>query len=335
MAQGVFYQQADGKLIDVNNAALEMFGLTREQFLGQTSDTPDWQVLCDDDSVMPGHECPSMMALRSGNPVKNVRAGVFNPYKNGYIWVSINAIPQFMPGETKPFQVFVTLHDFTKRKHIEEQLKSSLQEKEVLLRELHHRTKNNMYVISAMLALQAGSIKDQQTQKIFRDVQNRIQAMALTHQKLYQSKNLSSIDLAEYIRDLSRWLMQSYKVGANQITLNFDLEPTAILIDTAVPCGLVINELMANALEHAFPDHRPGEITIKLNRNDGKEITLEVKDSGVGLPVDFDISSPSTFGLQMVKNIIEHQLQGRFTIKPANGVNWQINFFDNLYDERV
>jgi two-component sensor histidine kinase len=305
-----------------------MFGLSREEFLSRSPHHPAWQAIYEDGSPMPAAEHPSVAALRSGKPITNVRAGVFNPRTNDYTWVNINAIPQFLPGESRPFQVFVTLHDFTGRKHIEEQLEASLKEKEVLLKELHHRTKNNMYVISAMLALQAGNTKDQQAQKVF-------QAMALTHQKLNQTKNLSSIDLADYIQDLARWLVQSYRVGANQISLNFELEPISILIDTAVPCGLILNELIANALEHAFPDQRPGQITIRLYRNQATEITLEVQDNGIGLPPDFNFSSPASFGLQVVKNIAGHQLQGRLTLEHGPGAKWRVSFKDNLYQTTV
>ncbi len=125
MAQGAFYQRADGALTDVNMAALNMFGLTRDQFLGRTSLDPDWKVITEDGSDFSGEQHPSMLALKSGEPIRNVIAGVYNPKKEKYLWISINAIPQFQTGEEKPYQVFVTMHDITERKRAEEELTQS------------------------------------------------------------------------------------------------------------------------------------------------------------------------------------------------------------------
>jgi two-component sensor histidine kinase/HAMP domain-containing protein len=225
--------------------------------------------------------------------------------------------------------------ELAERRRAEARLRSALQQTELLIRELYHRTKNNMQVIISMLMLQADFTDDPQVRKTFRETQNRIQSMALVHEKLYQSQNLSSIRLDEYIRSLADLLMTSYKIGPNRIELVFDLEEIATLIDIAMPCGLILNELLANALEHAFPGDRRGQIQIGLHRTGSNEVTLEVADDGVGVPIGFDFRQTGTFGLQAVVLIAEHQLQGKLFFEDESGVNFRLCFKDDLYRERV
>lgn len=228
-----------------------------------------------------------------------------------------------------------TIMDITKSKQAEEKLKSALQQTELLIRELFHRTKNNMQVIISMLMLQAGYTKDFHVLKIFRDIQNRIQSMALVHEKLYESQNLSSIRLDEYIRSLADLLMTSYNTSPNRIKLFFDMEEISTLIDIAMPSGLVFNELLTNAIEHAFPDERNGKIQIRLHQTGQHEITLEVEDDGVGVPVDFDFRQTGTFGMQILIAIVERQLLGRLMFQGGTGVICRASFRDDLYRERI
>jgi two-component sensor histidine kinase len=191
-----------------------------------------------------------------------------------------------------------------------------------------------MYVISSMLSLQADYIKDEQAQDIFRQMDDRIQSMALVHQKLYQSNNLSSIDLQEYIEDLAELLLQSYKVHPNRISLRYKTESVTVLIDSAIPCGLILNELIANALQHAFPKDMKGEITIGLRKN-GDTILLWVSDNGVGAPPELNFRQTDTLGLQTVLALGERQLKGAVEFSVNDGVTCQVRFQDTMYRARV
>jgi PAS domain S-box-containing protein len=226
--------------------------------------------------------------------------------------------------------------DITHRKQIELALESSLNEKNQLLRELYHRTKNNMQVIISMLMMQMDRSEDQATRTTFQETVSRIQAMALVHEKLYQSKNLSSIKLDDYIHDLSLLLKKTYQVEQNHIQINLDLQPTSTLIDIAMPCGLVINELISNAFKHAFPHSRAGEITIQLiHHAEQGMIHLVVSDNGIGFPDELDLKQSASFGIPIIISIIEHQLQGVIEFESQNGVTCRIQFPENLYEERV
>jgi PAS domain S-box-containing protein len=243
--------------------------------------------------------------------------------------------PRRLPENGKIIGLTLSARDITARVRAEEQVKASLKEKEVLLRELYHRTKNNMQVISSMLALQALHVQDERVLSIFRDVENRIQSMALVHQKLYQSQNLSRIDLQEYIIDLVGLLMQSYKVPQDKIALAVDIESALVLIDTAIPCGLVLNELLSNVFKHAFPGDRAGEIKLCLHRTQDGALALQVSDNGVGFPEGLDLRKSDTLGLQTVFGIAERQLQGKVAVETERGVTWHIKFREDFYSPRI
>jgi len=218
----------------------------------------------------------------------------------------------------------------------EEKIQASLNEKEILLRELYHRTKNNMQVISSMLTLQAAMTpKNSEVRKLVKDTENRILTMSLVHQKLYQSRDLSLLDIREYIDDLAHLIIRSYGISPQRITLVSEIESIALLLDTAIPCGLLLNELLSNALEHAFPGDRDGEISVRLFRNDDELLELQVSDNGVGVPKDFDFGGQKTLGLRTIFSIAEHQMQGRVTFTGNPGVTCIIEFSDTLYAERV
>ena len=159
--------------------------------------------------------------------------------------------------------------------------------------------------------------------------------MALVHQKLYQAENLSRIDLQDYVHSLTQLLLESYTVQSGKIALIFDLENVSVLIDTAIPCGLILNELFSNALKHAFPGERQGEIRIRLHRMESGEIEIQVADNGVGVPQDFDPRNTKTFGLQSLFLLGELQLQGEVTFDLNNGVACRVRFSDTFYEERV
>lgn len=211
------------------------------------------------------------------------------------------------------------------KRRAEVQLRASLQEKELLLKEIHHRVKNNLQIISSLLNLQAIHIKEPQTPEVFKESQNRVQSMALIHEKLYQSEDLARIDFAEYARDLATNLFRSYGVNLSTITLTIDAGNVFLDIDTAIPCGLIINELVSNSLKYAFPEGQAGEIQIALRSDHDRKLRLIVRDNGAGFSPDVDFRNTESLGLQLV-NTLTDQLGGTIELHRNDGTEFQITF---------
>jgi len=215
--------------------------------------------------------------------------------------------------------------EITERVRKEAQIKASIEEKEALLKEIHHRVKNNLQVISSLLNLQSGYIEDPQAAEVFRDSQNRIRSMALVHEKLYQSQDLTRVDLAEYIRNLVTYLFRAYSASATGVTLDIQADDVFLTIDTAMPCGLILNELISNTLKHAFPDGQAGEIRVELHANCDHQVTLSVADTGIGLPKDLDLNTTTSLGLQLVHTLVD-QLNGHIELNSSRGTEFNIAF---------
>jgi two-component sensor histidine kinase len=240
----------------------------------------------------------------------------------------------------------VVLRDISKRKRAEEELKrsnealkgevtektraqealsASLREKEVLLKEIHHRVKNNLQIISSLLSLQTTSSGREGAAEALRDSQNRIRSMALIHEKLYMSADIAHVDFREYVETLTRNLFKSYSPGP-RVRMVVDVDRVPLGIDTAIPCGLIINELVSNALKYAFPDGRPGEIRIRLAYDSGT-CRLTVSDDGAGLPDGFDYRNTNSLGLQLV-SILTEQLEGTVELDTVRGTTFKVTFTD-------
>ncbi len=214
--------------------------------------------------------------------------------------------------------------EITERKKAQEQINSSLQEKVVLLREIHHRVKNNLQVISSLLNLQSNYIEDKKSLEIFRESQTRVRSMALIHEKLYQSKDLNKIEFAEYIHSLTKDLFSSYNVDSEKIQLRTNLEGIYLEIDTAILCGLIINELISNSLKHAFPNGKGGIVELSLiNKNNLYQLIL--KDNGVGFPPDVDFRNTESLGLQLVTTLTD-QLGGKINLVCNGWTEFNIEF---------
>jgi two-component sensor histidine kinase/CheY-like chemotaxis protein len=207
---------------------------------------------------------------------------------------------------------------------VETRLRASLREKEILLQEVQHRVKNNLQVIASLLRLQASTITDPTLHDLFCDSQNRVHAMALVHEQLYQAQDLARVDFAAYLRELATGVLSSYTAHAAQVGLAFDADTVVALdIDTAIPLGLILTELVSNSLKHAFPDGRPGTITVGLHA-DAAAVTLTVRNDGVGLPESFDLQTVGSLGLQLVGDLTQ-QLGGTATIDRRGGTAFQIH----------
>ncbi|OGP32375.1 MAG: hypothetical protein A2073_00095 [Deltaproteobacteria bacterium GWC2_42_11] len=230
----------------------------------------------------------------------------------------------------------IAFHDITERKKMEDEIKTSLKEKELLLKEIHHRVKNNLQIISSLLSLQSEYVnisRDKLGDKlemadVFKDSQSRIRSMVIVHERLYKSKDISNINFAEYIRDLTDNLFLSYKESAADISLKINADNIDFDIDTAIPLGLLINELISNSLKYAFPDNRRGEILIALQQYSGMGhggYALTVCDNGIGLPEGFDFRNTKSLGLQLV-NTLAGQLNGAIEVKGKNGTEFKMTF---------
>jgi two-component sensor histidine kinase len=248
-----------------------------------------------------------------------------NRAKDGsYYWVDTTIVP-FLNEQGQPFQYLAIRFDVTNRKQIEERMRTSLQEKEVLLKEIHHRVKNNLQIISSLLNLQCQNLEDGEVIAAFRESQNRIESMALIHEKLYQSEDMARINASEYIYDLVSNLFYTYEINLDAIALKIDVDEVWLGLDTAIPCGLIINELVLNALKHAFPDGRAGEVFIHFGVRDAHHLMLAVSDTGVGLPKDLDYQKTDSLGLQLV-NALTHQIEGIIKVNESDGVEFEIVF---------
>jgi PAS domain S-box-containing protein len=239
----------------------------------------------------------------------------------GIVYIEVSVAPIIYSGETISMAI---LRDVTEGKQADEQIKATLEEKEVLLREIHHRVKNNLQVISSLLNLQADYVKDEMLATIFQDSQNRIKSMALIHEKLYQSPDLSSIDLTEYLQKLTSMLFRTYDISKGNIRLEVKAKDISMEVDKAVPCGLIVNELVSNALKHAFLPKKEGLIQIELVLKDN-QYGLTVRDNGVGLPEGLEIPKTGSLGLQIVQVLVK-QVHGRMKLERHGGTSFTIHF---------
>jgi PAS domain S-box-containing protein len=215
--------------------------------------------------------------------------------------------------------------DIAQRATVEEQLRASLREKEVLLREVHHRVKNNMQVISSLLNLQSGQIDECHIRELFQESQHRIQTMALIHDTLYASGDLANINLLTFTSTVTSYLTNSYAIADDHITLHIQADEVLVPPDTAVPYGLILNELVSNALRHAFPDGRYGQINVLLRHDSPSQASLTVQDNGCGFPLDIDFRATDSLGLQLV-NALTEQLGGTIALERHDGTTFTLTF---------
>ncbi|MEI8173889.1 MAG: histidine kinase dimerization/phosphoacceptor domain -containing protein [Deltaproteobacteria bacterium] len=223
--------------------------------------------------------------------------------------------------------LLLTARDITDIRRAEDRIKASLREKDILLNEIHHRVKNNMQVISSLLKLQASACGNPELTERLNESQSRIHAMALVHEKLYGSKDFSRIDLAGYVRTLSQELFQSHKINQWKIALIVQTDGEVhVDVNKAIPCGLILNELISNALKHAFPGGRQGKLQIIIRETENKEIEIAVRDNGLGLPDDVDIHKPRSLGLDLVNGLVKNQLDGQIEVRRDKGTEFRITF---------
>jgi PAS domain S-box-containing protein len=300
-----------GRFLEVNDIACERLGYMREELLKMCP------LDIDDPETIP--RVPEIMEkLRAEHYA--VWEGVHRARDGRRIPVEIsNHLFDFGGVPT----VLATVRDITERKRADEQLKASLREKEVLLREVHHRVKNNMQVISSMLSLESSKITDAATRQHFQDSMNRIHSMALVHEKLYGSGNLATVDFGEYLTSVTTQLMRSYR--REGVNCSVEAEQVSLGVDVAVPCGLIVNELVSNSLKHGFRDRDRGTVLVKLVRRDDRTVELVVQDDGVGFPEGVDFRNVPSMGLTLVSSLAE-QIEGTVDLQREGGTRFVLRF---------
>jgi PAS domain S-box-containing protein len=277
--------------------------------------------LCPEDIAQ---DAKDMETLRANMPViTEVRT--FK--KNGELrWVRVYAHPVWDAERHELTGIYGAVQDITQRKQAEEEILNSLKEKELLLKEVHHRVKNNMQVIVSMLNLQSAQVSDDKMLSVLRESQNRVRSMALVHEKLYQSNNLAQIDFYDYLQHLTSTLFHSYSPYISNVRLKLDVGDSVLSVDTAIPCGLIVNELVSNALKHAFPDHRAGEVMVGLHRLNPQTLRLVVENNGVTMPENIDFRRTESLGMQLVLSLVK-QLNGEMAVDRLQpGTRFLIHF---------
>lgn len=300
-----------------NPAALRVSGFTEEDIIGKTHREAGF-----DEEMCEFFEEKITQVFKTGESSQSVFQW---ESANGNVYLDWRLYPEFDRNGNVKTVVGIS-RDITELKRVEKQLKAALREKEVLLKEVCHRTKNNMASICSILKLQSVLIKDEQWLNILRDIENRISSMALVQEKLYQSENITEINLQEYVEDLADTVFKNYSTIPPKVSLKFDMEPVIVSPNTAIPCGLIMNELLSNAMKYAFPGDKTGEIKIALHTTGESEIELGVSDNGIGLSKDLDFRNADSLGLKLVIMLAEGQLGGHIDLKEDKGAEFLIRF---------
>jgi two-component sensor histidine kinase len=256
-----------------------------------------------------------------GNPTKAYRWEFQNTVNNRWYDIHDSAV-HWVDGRLVRLEI---AYDVTERKAMEESLREALKEKETLLKEIHHRVKNNLAIIQSLLNLQSTHYGDAASVELLRESQNRVRSMGLIHEKLYQSSDLRNVNLAEYIKSLSTQLFKSYRSHISNVRLEMDVPEIKLDIDTLVPCGLILNELITNALKHAFPEGIGGTLYVEVKDLGDRNYRLTVKDDGVGLPEDFNLEKSKGLGGMIVSSLTD-QLRGEVVYNTNGGTEFNITF---------
>ncbi|MDM8552432.1 histidine kinase dimerization/phosphoacceptor domain -containing protein, partial [Desulfobacterales bacterium HSG2] len=328
---GIVQIDADYNILMLNPALSRMFDKTFDELVGKKC----FQEFEKRDTVC--EYCPCTQSMVSGQPEESeIRSSRGD---RNWFYARCKAVPIFDEnGKVKGFTKFV--EDITDFKRNEQSLReseaesrklvrelaTSLSEKEVLLREIHHRVKNNLQIVISLLRSQSRQLTDKKMIEVFRESRNRIKAMSLIHETLFQSSDLSYVDFNSYVNKLAMTLFQAFGIEQHRIRLIIKAEEISLDIDDAIPAGLVVNELLTNSLKYAFPDAGPGEIRITMKSLNEDRIELTVSDNGVGLPDNLDFCDIETLGLTLVSGLVEVQLDGSLDMNRTGGTRFTIRF---------
>lgn len=305
---GIWLTEPNGEIRFINKYFENMLGFDKEK---PSITDKEWQKCRDNDEI----------AMKSDHPVHFEESLTCSDKQKHIFQIIKNRVSKI---DKSILGVIGLAMEITERKQFEDQLQSSLHEKEILLKEVHHRVKNNMQIISSLMKLQADTIEDEQILDAFNQIQNRVRSMALVHEKLYQTEDFSEIDFKDYLTTLTKHLLQSYRTDHSRISLVNRIDQVHITIDQAIPCGLILNELISNSLKYAFPNNRSGHIIIELKEKQDQKV-LVVSDDGIGLPADIKLPETESLGLKLVYILLD-QLKATYEINREKGTKFLIKF---------
>ncbi len=318
---GIQLSDLDGKITFSNLAHQQILGMSEKEIVGKYV----WDFVASEEGTRATQKTYKKIIEDRPKPEVYYNQNLTSDGRTIEVMINWNYITD-AKGNVTGLGSFIT--DITDLKRANDLIKKSLHEKELLLKEIHHRVKNNLQIIHSLLNLQAQHINADAPLEMFRQSQNRVRSMALLHEQLYRSEDLAKVDFGKYIRELTNNLYRVYDIDPKKIVTQFTSEKVTLSIDLAVPCGLAVNELISNALKYAFPSdfQNKGKIEVKLHYRDDEAIELIVKDNGIGLPENFDPHESQSLGLRLVHLIVEDQLRGELHIERTQGTQFTIIF---------
>ncbi|MDP2283901.1 MAG: PAS domain S-box protein [Pseudohongiella sp.] len=315
---GMIMTDKDGKITLVNSMIETMFGYSRDELIGANID------MLVPERFRAHH--PEVRHAYIGQPVSRVMGQgrdlyALNKQGNEFpVEIGLNPLHA-----ATGVMILASVVDITERKQQEKSLKSALLAKETLLSEIHHRVKNNLQIIDSLIGMQMDQVVGEQARTALRDSQNRVKTISLIHQILYQSQDFAQIDATEFINSLTHNLAQSYGVDRSRINLQLDLDPLILSMNRSLPLGLIVNELVTNALKHAFPDNRCGTLTIALKLIENGHAILSVTDNGIGLPPKDETAGGETLGLLLMQSLAS-QIDAQLTVNHRNPTRFELRF---------
>ena len=304
-----------GVILRINKKFTQVFGYSSKEAVGK---------MLDELVTPPELRSEAQKISREIEKGKGITTEGLRQRKDGrLINVSIIGLPIIINHQqVGQYAIYI---DITDRIKMEERLKASLKEKEMLLGEIHHRVKNNMQIMASLFRLQSSQAKDKSIREFFNVGQNRIKSMALIHESLYRSPDLARIDFSDYIKKITTHLLAMYSIEGKKVKLTTEVENVYLDINRAIPCGLIINELVSNALKYAFPGNSNGEIMVKMFSDENGKYKLIISDNGIGLPENVDFRQTKTLGLQLVTDLVR-QLDGHIQLEKDKGTTFKIEF---------
>lgn len=324
MTQGVVYHDSKGSIIQANKSANKILGLDQSTIKGMSAEDKRWDAINVDFSKCTPDEHPITITLKTKKPVRDKILGIKIPELNKYRWININSTPNFFEGTNSIRNVLITFKDVTKRKEAEEKLKNELLEKDIILKEVHHRIKNNITSIGILLKMQANQIDNSEAKSILNEAQTRVESMKLIYDKLLINNDYNEISISEYMNDLVDAIESSF-FRDKSIIINKDIDHILLPVKTVYSLGIIINELITNSMKYAFDNITNPIIDISL-KNQETRITLSIKDNGVGLPDNYlSKKTSSGFGISLVK-LLAKQLKADIKFDSNNGTECSLTF---------
>lgn len=320
LAEGIIVQDQQGAILTCNNRAEAILGLSRDQIAGRTSLDPRWRAIREDGDSFPGEEHPAMQVLRTGEPIFNTLMGIHKP-SGELTWITVNAVPiRHSNGSNVTEAVVASFHDVTESLMMNDKLRSSLKEKDVLLQEIHHRVKNNLAITIGLFNVQVRELEDGPGKEALIRAQDRVRTMALVHEMLYQAPSFSQVDLPGYISQLVRNLSSGYAVDS-RVRIELDIEPISLPLASAIPFGLILNEVVSNSFKYAFPEGREGNLRVSLKNEE--MIVLEVQDDGQNVSAKKSFVESRSMGLRLVRELAS-QLDGHIEFNTDAGTRFRL-----------